>query len=132
MILVAGVVVILVAYFVLKGNYSTSTKQPSVTSSPSVIETNSATGSGQTQSSIEIKNFSFNPSSVSVKAGTTVTWKNNDSVPHTITSDPDGGVFKSQTLNSGDTFQFTFNTAGSFPYHCSIHTSMQGTVTVTP
>ncbi len=127
-ILLAGVVVVgLLVYFVLKGNSYSSTPvtQPSVTSTPSAI------GENPTSSSIEIKNFSFSPTSATVKAGTTVTWTNNDAVPHTITSDPDGSLFKSSTLNPGETFQFTFSTAGSFAYHCSIHTSMQGTVVVT-
>lgn len=128
MILVVGVVVIaLLAYFVLKGNSypSTPVTQPSATSTPAV------TGESSTSSSVEIKNFSFSPTSATIKAGTTVTWTNNDAVPHTITSDPDGSLFKSSTLNPGETFQFTFSTAGSFPYHCSIHSSMQGTVIVT-
>lgn len=134
MILAGVLAIILLAYFIFKGNYSTPTytNQPSTTSAPSATGENSATTSGEIQSQIEIKNFSFNPSSATIKIGTTVTWVNNDSVPHTITSDPDGATFKSSTLQPGEKFQFTFASAGTFLYYCSIHASMQGTVTVTP
>lgn len=128
MILAVGVVVVaLLANFVLKGNSYSSTPvvQPSVTSAPSIA------GESPTPSSIEIKNFSFNPSSITIKAGTTVTWTNNDTVPHDIASDSDGSVFKSQILKTGENFQFTFDKTGTFPYHCGIHPSMQGTVIVT-
>lgn len=61
--------------------------------------------------------FGTNPLVITV--GTTVTWVNNDSMPHTATSDT--GVWDSGTLTPGQTFQFTFNTPGLFPYQCSIH-----------
>ena len=63
-----------------------------------------------------------------MKAGTAVTWTNNDTVGHTVTADD--GSFKSSTIASGTTFSQTFATAGTFTYHCSIHTSMTATVTV--
>lgn len=65
-----------------------------------------------------------------MKAGTKVTWTNNDGAPHTVTSD--SGAFGSQTLNQGNTFSFTFTSAGTFPYHCAFHPGMKGTVIVTP
>jgi len=57
-----------------------------------------------------------------------VTWTNNDSVPHTVTQD--GGGLTSKAINPGETFSFTFDTAGSFSYHCEFHANMKGTVTV--
>ncbi len=59
-----------------------------------------------------------------------MTWVNNDTVPHTATSDT--GVWDSGTLNPGQSFSFTFNDAGTFPYHCAIHgaASMSGTIVV--
>lgn len=77
---------------------------------------------------VSIQGFAFNPSSITVSVGTTVTWTNNDSVTHTVTSDT--GAFSSGNLNPGQTFSHTFNQAGTFAYHCSIHTSMHGTVVV--
>ena len=79
--------------------------------------------------SISIQNFKFNPDHITVKKRTTVTWANNDGAPHTITADQGTGP-ASGTLNSGDTYSYTFNAAGTFDYHCSIHPSMHGNVTV--
>ena len=78
----------------------------------------------------QIAGFAFSPADLTVKVGTTVTWTNEDGAPHIVATDD--GSFKSETLNKGDTFSFTFSQAGTFPYHCGIHASMKGTVTVTP
>ena len=61
----------------------------------------------------------------------TVVWTNNDSVGHTITADQGAGP-ASGVINHGETYAFTFNTPGTFSYHCSIHPSMKGTVIVNP
>ncbi|MEV0405044.1 plastocyanin/azurin family copper-binding protein [Actinoallomurus sp. NPDC050550] len=79
---------------------------------------------------VSIKSFAFGPASVSVKVGTTVTWTNQDEEPHTVTAD--GGAFRSSTLASGKTFRFTFTKPGSYPYSCTIHPFMRGTVVVRP
>lgn len=75
---------------------------------------------------IVIKNFTFNPSPLAVKMGETVTWSNEDSTVHRIKSD----TFNSSDLQTGDKFQFTFNTKGTFVYNCGIHPTMTGTVIV--
>lgn len=80
---------------------------------------------------VTIQNYAFSPANITVKAGTTVTWTNKDSVAHTVT-ETDGQIGP----NSGDvtpnaTYTFTFAKAGTYHYHCSIHTEMVGTVTVT-
>jgi plastocyanin len=75
---------------------------------------------------IIINNFAFQPSSLTVKSGTTVTWENQDSVGHSIKSTS----FNSQILQTGDKFQFTFNTKGTFNYNCGIHPSMTGIIVV--
>jgi plastocyanin len=79
-------------------------------------------------SAVSIANFAFAPASMSVAVGTTVTWTNTDSAGHTVTADD--GSFKSDKLGTGTTFSQTFTTAGTFAYHCSIHSSMTGTITV--
>lgn len=99
----------------------TPTETPNVTSSPS--------GEAVQTSQVTISNFSFNPSSVTVKKGTKVTWTNNDNVPHAVNSD--NGIFNSQTMQPGDSFSFTFTEAGSYPYNCSIHPNMKATIVVT-
>jgi len=83
----------------------------------------------QATTNVTIKNFSFNPSSITVVIGVnnTVTWTNEDTVTHTVTAD--NGSFGS-SVPPGTTFTHTFTTAGVFAYHCSIHTYMKGTVKV--
>ena len=71
--------------------------------------------------------FGVNPQVVPV--GSIVTWVNNDTVPHTTTSTT--GVWDSEQINPGQSFSFTFNTAGTFPYFCEIHPGMRGTIQVT-
>src|SRR3989344_1506254 len=79
--------------------------------------------------SVSIQNFSFNPSVLSIKTGTTVTWTNNDSVPHTVTTDS-GDLLNSSTIAPGQLFSYTFAVPGSVSYHCALHPSMKGTISV--
>ncbi|MFA5889201.1 MAG: cupredoxin family copper-binding protein [Candidatus Paceibacterota bacterium] len=78
---------------------------------------------------INIKNFSFNPEALTIKVGTKVTWVNNDSAPHTITSDS-GNLLNSETISPGQSFSFTFSNLGTTGYHCSVHPMMKGSVIV--
>ena len=80
--------------------------------------------------SVTIVNFAFNPGTITVKVGDTVGWTNGSGTPHTVTADD--GSFDSGTLAGGAGFQQTFSAAGTFSYHCSIHSSMKATITVTP
>ncbi|HEY9206855.1 MAG TPA: cupredoxin family copper-binding protein [Candidatus Methanoperedens sp.] len=116
----------------------TITTQPTVTQTltaqPGTTGTLTATPAGtQTLTaqpvSVEIKDFKFNPATITIAKGTTVTWTNMDSVAHTVTI-KSGTGFDSGTLQTGDTFSFSFNTPGTFDYGCSIHTSMSGKIIV--
>ena len=78
---------------------------------------------------VGIKDFAFSPATITVNAGSTVVWTNNDSIQHDITFD--GGSIASNVLNHNDTFSHTFPTAGTNHYICSIHPFMHGTVIVT-
>jgi plastocyanin len=78
---------------------------------------------------VSIKDFAFNPADVTVAKGTTVTWKNDDSATHRIKSGD--GSFDSKDLKNGNSFDHTFDTAGTFDYICGIHPSMKGKITVT-
>ena len=83
----------------------------------------------QTQTNVvEIKNFSFQPSSITVSLGTTVTWVNNDPAEHTVTSSD--GSFSSGNMATGGRFNFTFSKPGKYQYQCLIHPSMVGYVIV--
>lgn len=79
---------------------------------------------------VVIDNFSFGPATITVARGTTITWTNKDDDPHTVVSDSDPKLFKSAALDTDDTFTFTFTSAGTFKYFCTIHPRMQGTVIV--
>jgi len=94
-------------------------------SSSSSNDNQTATLNGIT---INIANFAFSPNNLNIKVGDKVTWTNNDSVTHHVVSDT--GVFDSGDMSQGQAFNFTFNTAGSYSYHCSIHPEMTGTIIV--
>ena len=76
---------------------------------------------------VTIDNFTFAPAELTVKVGTTVTWKNHDDIPHTVTS---AGKFRSKALDTDDSFSFTFTTAGDYQYFCSLHPHMTGMIKV--
>src|ERR1700751_1314469 len=77
---------------------------------------------------VKIDNFSFGPAALTVSVGTTVTWINRDDIPHTVVSTDK--VFKSKVLDTDEKFSYTFTKAGEFPYFCSIHPKMTGSVVV--
>jgi amicyanin len=77
---------------------------------------------------VKIDNFTFNPPQLKIKAGTAVTWTNHDDIPHTIVSKT--LVFKSKAMDTDDKFSFTFATPGTFPYFCSLHPHMTGSIVV--
>jgi plastocyanin len=77
---------------------------------------------------VKIDNFVFGPQAVTVPVGTTVTWTNNDDIPHTAVSTDD--VFKSKVMDTNDKFSYTFTKPGTYSYYCSIHPKMTGQVVV--
>ena len=79
-------------------------------------------------SAVSIDNFTFNPQTLTVKAGTTVTWTNKDDIPHAIAAV--GKEFKSKVLDTDNSYSFTFTTPGSYSYFCSLHPHMTGTIVV--
>ena len=85
--------------------------------------------------SISISGFAYVPNQLSIPRGTTVTWTNNDSgMIHTISADSSEGQnmgLLSHSLAKGDSFSFTFDKVGTFAYHCAVHSTLRGTVTVT-
>jgi plastocyanin len=78
--------------------------------------------------SVSIANMSFSPATLTVTAGTTVTWTNNDGITHTVTSDVAG--FDSGNIIMGGKFSKVFSAAGTYSYHCTIHPEMKGTIIV--
>jgi plastocyanin len=117
-VLIAIIVIVVLAiggYFIYKASYKSPTSS-SNSSSQNSVATNS----------INIVNFAFTPQTITIKLGSTVTWTNSDSVTH----NPVGADFNANNISQGQTFKHTFNTAGTFDYHCSIHPEMTGKVIV--
>jgi plastocyanin len=79
---------------------------------------------------VKIDNFSFGPMTLTVPAGTTVTWINRDDIPHTVVSTDDPKAFKSKVLDTDEKFSFTFTKAGTYAYFCSVHPKMTAKVIV--
>jgi plastocyanin len=73
---------------------------------------------------------SYNPNPIEVRVGDMMTWINDDSSPHTVTSSNDS-TFDSDIMRRGEAFSFTFDNVGEYPYFCTLHPSMVGTVVVT-
>ena len=89
-------------------------------------------GSGLSQAArtaeVKIDNFTFAPEQVTIAAGTTVTWRNEDDIPHTVASA--SRLFKSKALDTDDSFSFTFAAPGIYEYFCSLHPQMKATIVV--
>ncbi|WP_163511626.1 cupredoxin domain-containing protein [Fodinicola acaciae] len=81
--------------------------------------------------SVEIKNYAFSPTSLTVAEGDTVTWTNLDTAPHTVTVTSGPVTFDSGNLQKGQSFSYTFGKAGTYAYYCAVHPDMKASVTVT-
>jgi plastocyanin len=84
--------------------------------------------SAEKAANVKIDNFSFEPAVLTIAPGTTVTWVNADDVPHVVRAEDK--TFKSPPLDTDDTFSYTFETKGTYPYFCSLHPKMVGKVVV--
>jgi len=80
---------------------------------------------------VTIAGFTFDPATLTVKVGATVTWTNTDSATHTVVWD-DGSPGSGSLTNGGTPYSRTFDTAGTFAYACGIHATMKGTIVVQP
>lgn len=96
---------------------------------PCFAEDQNGAAAGQ-DPSVSIDNSIFTPSEITVAPGTSVTWVNNDAMPHTVVDV--NKSFRSKTLIKGGRFSFTFTNAGDYDYVCSIHPNMKGKIIVKP
>jgi plastocyanin len=137
LVLVLVVVGVLLFKGTSVGSLNLANRTATNTTSNSSTSTNTTTSNDNTQNfasttSVVIDNMAFTPSSVVTKAGTKVTWTNNDTVSHTVTADVPTAAFPSSgTIAPGGTYSVTFSQPGTYTYHCSIHPTMKGTVSVT-
>jgi len=100
---------------------------------PTAPAATSAPAAGGAAQQIIMKNLKFAPAQVTIKAGTTVTWVNQDGFAHTVTAGARGnptGLFDSGNVDGGKSFSFTFKDPGTYPYNCAIHPGMDGVITV--
>ncbi|HEX8941424.1 MAG TPA: cupredoxin family copper-binding protein [Candidatus Limnocylindrales bacterium] len=105
-----------------------SVAPPSAPASASPASSSGSAAPAASGMAVTIKGFAFDPASLIVPVGASVTWTNQDPAGHTVTADD--GSFGSPTIQTGSTFSQTFAKAGTFSYHCSIHPSMKATVVV--
>ena len=89
---------------------------------------NFSVAQAQETNAVVLKNFMFSPMSLTIQAGSTVTWKNLDGEPHTIVND--SGLFRSSALDQNDTYKYTFDKPGVYKIFCGIHPNMKETITV--
>jgi plastocyanin len=111
------------------GGAATEAPAAASTAAPGATAAGGAAPAAAGDGAVTIKDFAFDPADASVAVGTTVTWTNDDSPKHRIKSGD--GSFDGEDLATGDTFEHTFDTAGTFDYVCGIHPTMKGTITVT-
>lgn len=117
-----GFIVIVAVLFLLSGSSRHIQKAISKTDT-------TATTPAVEKNTVVIKSFGYTPSSMTVKAGTKVTFENQDTTAHSATADD--GSFDTKVLSQGEKGSFTFTKAGTYSYHCSVHPSMTGTIIVT-
>lgn len=115
-ILIIVVILGVFGYFLFRSSYGPQEQPTPASQQTEVIE----------QNTVSISNFSFDPEGISVKAGTEVTFTNNDSVSHTITGDN----FDSGEFEPGESYKKVFDNTGTFDYFCKIHPYMKGEVIV--
>lgn len=106
---------------------ASSSSTPASTPAPASTSTGSASTGGV---AVAMKNIAFSPTTVHVKVGEKITWTNQDSVDHNVTSQS-GEQIASQNFGQGGTFSFTPTRAGTIKYVCTIHPGMDGTIVVT-
>ena len=113
--------VCVIVFAICAAGCSSSSSNPTNPSNP-------ATSVSIVANSQNLTTNAYNPNPVTIARGGTVTWVNNDTIPHTSTSD--SGAWNSGNLAAGASFSMTFPNSGSYPYHCTLHPGMVGTVTV--
>ena len=113
---------------VVGGAEPTSTATPSPTATPEPTDPLGTGGDANGATTVDIVDLAFDPPSIQVTTATTVRWTNTGEAPHTVTAED--ASFDSGTLDSGETFEQTFATAGTFAYVCQVHPEMTGVVEV--
>lgn len=129
-ILVVVVLILIGAYYlVVRNNPTPDFLVPAETATSTNTVTPTGSPSAMTVA-VDIENFTYLPSPLTVKKGTTVTWTNRDTVAHDVVS-VTGSVLKSPLFTQGQSFSYTFDVVGTYDYYCTVHPRMLGRVIVT-
>jgi plastocyanin len=131
---IAIILILGLGYFYFSGSISSKKDSANIPDSNPVISSNtdSTTPIGEAGAktyNIEINNFAFSPSTLTIKVGDSVVWTNKDNAAHTVTSDS-GREMNSLSLSNGEIYSHTFENSGTYNYHCSFHTMMKGNIIV--
>ncbi|MGZ8437179.1 MAG: cupredoxin domain-containing protein [Candidatus Limnocylindrales bacterium] len=132
--LAVGAVLLLAACSSSGATTAPSVAAPSAAASTAASSPAAGGGAACTQNAtagavaVSIKGFAFNPADIQAKVGDTITFTNNDTAPHSATLDD--GSCSTGTISPGSADGLTFTAAGTYPFHCKIHPSMKGTITV--
>lgn len=106
-----------------------TTSTPAAEAPAATTEPAEAPAAGGDTAQVGMKGLKFEPRDITVKAGTTVTWTNNEDIPHNVVAE-EGADFESDTFGRDGTFEFEAAKAGTVRYVCTLHPGMEGTITV--
>lgn len=130
MAIASTLLVILLSLSSCSPNHQAMTNQPMVMKQPKTNISPTPSSSQTADVKVTIRNFKFEPANLAIAVGKTVQFVNVDEEPHTATSTD--GAFNSKALDTNQTWNYTATKPGTYPYICSVHPFMKGTLTVTP
>ena len=130
-VLIVVIIIALGVGLVVSKNHKTTPAQTSQSQTQSNNTNTKKSPQPTGANEVSIINMNFSPASLTVKKGTAIKWINNDNVSHTVTENDGKNGPSAPPMQPGSAYSFTFNEAGVFHYHCSIHPDMTGVVTVT-
>jgi len=122
-LVIAAILVLVTGAYILRNIYAPTSGTPQNVTSDEINNL------FEPENLVVLSGFKFNPATMNIAIGETVTWKNEDSAAHTVTSDS-GNELDSPLFGQGETYAHVFTVAGNYTYHCAPHTSMKGTVVV--
>lgn len=127
------VIAVVAVVVLLGGGLLLANSKKSMSSADMSPSASTADTTAMAANAVTIKGYAFSPAKLTVKKGTTVTWTNQDIAKHTVTADADApaGGPDTKLFGKGESVTFTFNTVGTFNYHCDPHPYMKASVVVT-
>ncbi len=135
-LMVTGALAVVIAVVAVSrnGNETENSMNGMTSMPPEQDQSMGGSSTQQSANSVTIKDYTFTPGIIKVKKGTTVTWTNQDTAKHNVTvldGQPEGGPVDGKLMAKGESYEFTFNTVGTYQYKCAPHPYMKATVEVT-